>query len=328
MFNAVDAYTSKFAALVGVFFGLNWKISQVRYGLAIFENNLSIKSRLDLSEIKEIKDFDPEIEFKNAGFTYSSNYLEFAENLDNFLKRTEKLFKYNKGSYYKKEIDRIRENIQKERSLIAENEPVLRNINLKLQKNKVYALVGKNGAGKSTMISMIMRLLDTQQGEILIGGTNIKHFDPVKLKSYISLVSQRPYLAWGLSVWDNIVLQTNREIKMQEVEEVLNSLQILDRVKKSEKGINSVIGENVNFSGGEEQILDIARSLIKKPGIMLFDEATNQLDPEKELKIFEEICRYKQERLIIFITHRMTVAKKCDEIIVLDQGEVQEQGMH
>jgi ABC-type multidrug transport system fused ATPase/permease subunit len=89
-----------------------------------------------------------------------------------------------------------------------------------------------------------------------------------------------------------------------------------------------VVGKHVNFSGGEEQLLDIARSLVKGAKIMLFDEATNQLDPDKEMEVFNLVRSFRQDRVIVFITHRMTVARKCDKIIVLDEGEVSQIGSH
>jgi ABC-type multidrug transport system fused ATPase/permease subunit len=205
---------------------------------------------------------------------------------------------------------------------------ILNQINLKFEKGKIYGIVGQNGAGKTTLMKLIKRSIDTTSGDILIGSESIsdeykiKNIEPLFWKNYIGNIDQNNFLWEALTVRENLFLGLNAtEIEQINDEEIYTILKQLELDKKIDN-LDLIIGENLELSGGQQQLLEIARIVLQKKPIIILDEATNQLDANNEELVINLLQTLKQNSIIIFITHRMTTTNKCDEIIILEDGKV------
>lgn len=206
-------------------------------------------------------------------------------------------------------------------------EPVLKNVNLKIEPGKMLGLVGHSGAGKSTLINLCMRLYDPVSGSVEIGGTDIRSISQQALRGRIGVVFQETYLFSG-SVFDNIAYSRPNASK-EEVIAAAKAANAHEFIINLPDGYNTVIGENGHtLSGGERQRLSIARAVLKKPDILILDEATASLDPETELKIQEALARLTKGRTTIAIAHRLSTLKNADSLAVIEKGTVVETGTH
>jgi len=204
--------------------------------------------------------------------------------------------------------------------------PILKGINLRVQKGKSLALVGASGAGKSTLVDLVPRFHEVTKGEVLVDGVNIKNYKIDDLRALMGIVSQEPIL-FNDSIENNITLgQTNRDPKkVLESCEVANAKFALEK----EDGLQSNIGDRGGkLSGGEKQRLTIARAIYKNPPILILDEATSSLDTVSEKIVQEAIQKLMKNRTSIVIAHRLSTIQNADEIIVLDKGEIKERGKH
>jgi subfamily B ATP-binding cassette protein MsbA len=207
-----------------------------------------------------------------------------------------------------------------------EKEEVLRKISFSASQGEIIAIVGSSGAGKSTLVDLIPRFYDVTDGEILIDGENIKHIELHSLRSLMGIVTQDTFL-FNDTVAANISygLEINQDI----VEEAAKAANAHDFIMKLPEGYNSQIGENgISLSGGQRQRIAIARALIKNPPILILDEATSSLDTESEKNVQEAIEQLMKNRTVIVIAHRLSTINNADKIIVLDQGQIIDQGSH
>jgi len=206
-------------------------------------------------------------------------------------------------------------------------ENVLENINLNFEANKTTAIVGKSGSGKSTILSLINRLYTIKQGTIELDGVDIAELTEDSLRENVGLITQSPYV-FNTTIRENLLLVKPKATE----EEIINALkksQIYDFVMSLESGIDSVIGENgVMLSGGQKQRIALARLLLKNPPIIMLDEATSALDNESQGKIVEAIDSIKNEHTVIVVAHRLSTIQNADNIIVIDNGQVVDQGQH
>lgn len=204
---------------------------------------------------------------------------------------------------------------------------VLHNINLTIPKGKKIAIVGSSGSGKSTMVDLIPRFHDVVSGEILIDGVNIKEYNLHSLRQQMSIVTQEPIL-FNDTIANNICLG-NLEKEFTKVEAAAKAANAFTFISKKEKGFDENIGDRGNkLSGGEKQRLTIARAIYKNAPILILDEATSSLDTESERLVQEAIDAMMQNRTSIIIAHRLSTIRHADEIIVLNKGEIAEQGTH
>lgn len=204
---------------------------------------------------------------------------------------------------------------------------VLKNVSFEALPGEITAIVGQSGCGKSTIIQLIERFYDVDEGQILIDGIDIKDIDPRWLHSHISLVSQDPTL-FSASVVDNIKYgsRNSNELEVIEAAEVANSKKFIDKLPNK---LNEVIGEKGHrLSGGQKQRIAIARAIIRDPVILLTDEATSSLDSKSEKKVQEALDKVMQNRTSIVVAHRLNTVKNADTIIVFDAGEIKEKGKH
>lgn len=203
---------------------------------------------------------------------------------------------------------------------------ILKNISLDFKRGKIHALVGPSGVGKTTLIHLLYRLWDVQQGEITIDGENIKSFDIDCLRNQISIVSQNIFLL-NDSIYNNIVL--DNDVDPDELNEILHKADIYNFIDSLPNKLETIAGENgIKLSGGEKQRISIARALLKKSPILIFDEATSMLDNETEDKIISILLNSFENITIILIAHRLSTVKSADVLYVLNQGEVIETGNH
>ena len=206
-------------------------------------------------------------------------------------------------------------------------EPVLKEINLDIQPGEMIGIVGRSGAGKSTMINLIMRLYDPSQGTICINGTDIRDMSPDYLHENIGVVFQDTFLFAG-TIYDNIAY-AKPGATIAEVIAAAKAANAHDFIMQTADGYNTIIGENGHsISGGERQRLAIARAIIKNPSILILDEATSSLDVETESVIQDSLNRIVKGRTTIAIAHRLSTLRSADRLVVLDQGKIAELGTH
>lgn len=205
--------------------------------------------------------------------------------------------------------------------------PVLKNLSMDIEAGKFYGIVGKTGAGKSTLINLISRLYDPTNGTITVDGINIRDIAFFDLRRSIGIVSQETYIFMG-TVADNI-RYARPEATLEEVVEAAKSANAHDFILKLPEGYDTVIGSGgADLSGGERQRISIARALIQKPNILILDEATASMDTRTERKIQNAIENLKKGRTVIAIAHRLSTLRDADMLCVIENGEVKETGTH
>lgn len=206
-------------------------------------------------------------------------------------------------------------------------EPVLKEINLKIEKGKTIALVGPSGAGKSTMADLIPRFYDATSGAILLDGKDIKEYEPRDLISLMGIVTQEAIL-FNDTVYNNITFG------MEGVNEkdVINAAKIANAhefIENLPNGYQTNIGDRgANLSGGQRQRLAIARAVLKNPPILILDEATSALDTESEKLVQQALTNLMKNRTSIVIAHRLSTIQHANEIVVLKDGVIAERGTH
>lgn len=208
-----------------------------------------------------------------------------------------------------------------------EGELVLRNVNLKIQPEESIAVVGHTGAGKTTIASLLMRFYDISKGSIKIDGSDIREYDLHNLRSQIGLVSQDVFLFSG-SVLDNI-RYGNPKASLSDVQKVIDIVSAQEFIDALPDGLETELGERgKGLSAGQRQMVSFARTLLTDPKILILDEATAAVDAYTEWKIQEALDKLLTDRTSIVIAHRLTTIKNSDRIIVLDKGEIAEEGNH
>ena len=205
--------------------------------------------------------------------------------------------------------------------------PVLKDMSLDIKAGQFYGIVGKTGAGKSTLINLISRLFDPTNGNITIDGINVRDIAFADLRKNIGIVSQETYIFMG-TVADNI-RYARPDATMEEVVEAAKNANAHDFILKLPDGYDTTIGSGgADLSGGERQRISIARALIQKPNILILDEATASMDTRTERKIQNAIDNLKKGRTVIAIAHRLSTLREADTLCVIENGEVKERGTH
>ncbi len=208
-----------------------------------------------------------------------------------------------------------------------ENSVVLKNINLSIKKGEIIAIVGPSGAGKSTLVDLIPRFYDPKNGKILLDGKDLKEIDLQSLRSKIGIVTQETIL-FNDSIKNNIAYGLI-ETPMEKIIDAAKAANAHNFILETADGYDTLIGERgLKLSGGQRQRLSIARALLKNPPIMIFDEATSALDSESEILVQEAIERLMHQRTSFVIAHRLSTIRNANRIIVLEKGELVQEGNH
>jgi len=207
------------------------------------------------------------------------------------------------------------------------DEWILKNVNLFIPQGKTVALVGESGSGKSTLADLLPRFYDTTEGEILFDQTNIKDATLTDLRDQIGMVTQESIL-FNDSVRNNIAFGMT-DVSDEAIEEAAKVANAHDFIIRLENGYNTNIGERGNkLSGGQKQRLSIARAVLKNPPVMILDEATSALDTESEKLVQDALDKLMKNRTSLVIAHRLSTIRNADLIVVLQKGEIIEQGSH
>ncbi len=208
-----------------------------------------------------------------------------------------------------------------------ENEYVLKNIDLKIEKGKVIALVGESGGGKSTMADLLPRFYDVDEGELTIDGKNIKDLKINEARALMGIVSQESIL-FNDSIFNNIAFG-KKNVSENEVVEAAKVANAHEFIMDTENGYQTNIADRgMKLSGGQRQRLSIARAVLANPPILILDEATSSLDTESEKLVQKALFNVMKDRTTVVIAHRLSTIQHANEIIVLKKGEIVERGTH
>jgi len=204
---------------------------------------------------------------------------------------------------------------------------VLKGINFEIAEGQKLAIVGQSGSGKSTIAAIILRFFDPIDGEVSWGDENALNWDKTELRSQMAFVPQEVIL-FGGTIRENI-LYGNPDASQSEIDQVVLDANIQEFITNFPEGLDTLVGERgVQLSGGQRQRIAIARAMIRNPKVLILDEATSALDTQSEKQVQEALNRLMKGRTSVVIAHRLSTIKDCDQIMVLEKGQVMEQGTH
>ncbi len=258
---------------------------------------------------KNRKHIKGKIAFKDVGFTY----VEYRD-------KTAQEFKLEKQSNKRQHIKtKISRRVEAGRNRVFDD------LSFEIQPNTTVAFVGKSGSGKSTILSLISKMYVVDDGKITIDGVNINDLDKESLRSSIALVNQFPYI-FDMTIKENLLLAKPNATE-KELNQVLKDSALDEFVAGLREGINSRVGESgIKLSGGQRQRLAIARALLKKSSIILFDESTSSLDNLAQNQIKKSIDNIKGKSTIVIVAHRLSTIKNVDKIFFLENGVIVDEG--
>ena len=275
------------------------------------------------------------LEYRGRIMSISSNF----ENLFDFIKTfnlsAEKIFDIIEGDKFSKEVFGMKKLKKAEGNIEFKNVTfqynndleVLRHISFKIKPNETVSFVGKSGSGKSTIFNLIAGLYYPQDGTIFIDGIPITELDKDSIRGNLSIISQNPYI-FNMSIRDNLKI-IKKDVTEKEIIEACKMACLHDFIMTLKDGYNTIVGEGgITLSGGQRQRLAIARALILKTEIILFDEETSALDNETQAEIQKSIQNMQGEYTILIIAHRLSTVINSDRILLIDNGKVIAEGTH
>ncbi len=253
----------------------------------------------------------------------------FIDNLRNFMEYKEKLPEDLQGVIPEPVIRSIEfRNV----SFSYKEEQVIRNLSFEIRGGKTYALVGHNGAGKSTIIKLLLRLYDPAEGEILLNGRNIKEYNLRQYRELFAAAFQDCQI-FSLPVVENVLMHKPAEGEEAKAEAALKLAGVYEKVQSLPKGIHTILTkefdeEGAVLSGGEYQKIVVARAFVKDCPVKIFDEPSSALDPIAEYQLFDNILKSSQDKTMLFISHRLSSVQNADWVLMLENGSVIEEGTH
>jgi ATP-binding cassette subfamily B protein len=204
---------------------------------------------------------------------------------------------------------------------------VLRDVSFTIEPGETVAIVGHTGAGKTTLISLLLRFYDVQKGAVRIDGVDVREMDLAELRSRFGVVLQDPFLFSG-TVGGNIRLGTKR-ITDEDVQKAVEDVNLGDFIRELPKGFDEEVRERGStLSTGQKQLISFARALAHNPKILILDEATSSVDTETEFRVRDALSRMVEGRTSVIIAHRLSTVQRADKIIVMHKGQVREMGTH
>lgn len=256
--------------------------------------------------------------FKYPNFAeYELKYLEIVEN---------RIKSYTwESEYTKNELHMIQES---KKEALEENPIIFKSIDIKFQKWNIYGLVWKNWAGKTTLISLLLNYFDDYEWKINFSNYEAKNIHRDFFIQNTSVINQIPYVIEGFSVRENIMLWVFEEIQDEKIFTLLEKFNLKKKILKNRQWLDAQIGYDNDFSGGEKQLLVLIRTILQNKKILIMDEWTNQLDADNEMIVMNELLKNKSDKIIIFITHRMTSIRKADKIYCLEEWKITSQWTH
>ena len=253
-----------------------------------------------------------EIEFKDVSYTFKEYEYEELTADDLFKKRTEKKAKKGKDKY------------KRNKKLVSENK-IFDKLSFKIQPNTTVAFVGKSGREKSTILNLMSKMYEADEGQVLIDGIDIKSLDKETLRSTISLVNQFPYI-FDMTIKENLLL-AKADATDEEIVDAIKKASLEEFVSTLPKGLDTKVGESgIKLSGGQKQRLAIARALLRNSNIIIFDESTSSLDNFAQGEIKKSIDGLKGKSTIVIVAHRLSTIKDVDKIFFLDGGKIIDTG--
>ena len=208
-----------------------------------------------------------------------------------------------------------------------EGQPILKDINLKINKNETIAIVGNSGGGKSTIASLLPRFYDIKSGSIKFDNTDVRDIDLVDLRNNIAVVFQDNFLFSG-TIRENIMLG-NSNASEEDLQQAIKSAHLQDMIEELPNGIDTELTERgVTLSGGQRQRVAIARAMIKNAQVIILDEATSALDNESEAIVQLALDNLIQDKTVLLIAHRFTTIRNANRIAVINEGQIVELGTH
>lgn len=288
--NGTNKDPATFLAFIGVFFQVLDPAKRLSNAISAIQGGMA-----SLERVSEVLDYDLKVE-EVANPTPISELKDKIE------------FK-NIGFYYEK------------------SNLILKNVSITVPKGKTVALVGQSGSGKTTIANLLARFYDVSEGEILIDGHNIKNLKLTDYRQLLGMVTQESVL-FNDSVYNNI-LMGNPDATEEQVIEAAKVANAHEFISQLQNGYHTNIGDDGNkLSGGQKQRVSIARAVLKNPPIMILDEATSALDTESERYVQEALEKMMENRTSLIIAHRLSTIQKADHIVVMEKGDIIEQGSH
>ncbi|MEE0920185.1 MAG: ABC transporter ATP-binding protein [Lachnospiraceae bacterium] len=253
----------------------------------------------------------------------------FINNLRNFLSYEEKIPQDQDGIIPDKAFETLEfRNV----SFSYQDEATIKNLSFVIKKDQTVALVGHNGAGKTTIIKLLLRLYDPTDGQIFYNGHDIREYN---LKEYRELFATtfQDFQIFGMTIKENILMGRHYEKADELVKEALKKAGVYDKVMTLENGIDTMMTKEFDengavLSGGETQKIAVARTFVKEAPMKIFDEPSSALDPIAEFELFQNIMKEATGRTMLFISHRLSSVKNCDIVFMLEKGQLIEEGTH
>ncbi len=305
-------------------------ISNIGYvGVAVAGGYLAIKGTITVGNIQSFIQY-------NKQFTQPINQIaQISSTLQSMVAAAERIFEFleqpEEIDTAKGNIDtsKLKGNVEFKHVKFGYNPDVtiIKDFNSKVKEGQKIAIVGPTGAGKTTMVKLLMRFYDVTSGEILVDGHNIKDFERGELRKMFGMVLQDTWL-FGGTVKENIKY-SREDATDDEVIQAAKAAHVHHFIKTLPKGYNSVINEeSTNISAGQKQLLTIARVILANPKILILDEATSSIDTRTEIQIQDAMDNLMKGRTSFIIAHRLSTIKNADLILVMNHGDIVEQGTH
>ncbi|MBE0685153.1 MAG: ABC transporter ATP-binding protein, partial [Anaerolineaceae bacterium] len=209
-----------------------------------------------------------------------------------------------------------------------EGEPVLEDINIHVKPGQVIALLGSTGSGKTSLVNLLPRFYEYTSGQLLLDGVDLNEYPRRYLRSQIGIVEQEPFL-FSRSIRENITYGVGKKVDQTEIETAAKNAAVHDVITSFPQGYATLVGEKgVTLSGGQKQRVAIARTLLKNPRILIFDDSTSSVDTETESEIRIALKNLMADRTTFIIAHRIQSIMDADQILVLDKGKIVQAGTH